>query len=352
MSTPRDIDPHTSGPGDEDHDPTGVRALLASLPDPGPMPPELIQRISESLAAEQNGGASVDSTDRYARVTQPSTPGSVDGATSGRSPDDERRSRGTPETGTGDGPLDGGKVHPFPRTSGERPGAAPLRRLPAIAIAASVVVLAGAVVVGVLATRTGLGADSMDAAVQATMGGAEARSQSDAAGGATEESSGQAADSGAATGSRLSSAPEDDSEALATAPVAFLSSGAIVTTANLAGHAKAMRDGSTGVVDQTSRAVMSESPVGTPEGAADCVGELLDRPVSEVAPLLTAVDFVRHDGSDAALILVREPLEAGTGSDPTGDGAGSGEASTAYLVPVDCGDGRAWTLQDPVRVDF
>lgn len=49
MSSRRDI------PGDEpiEHDPTGMRALLSSLPDPGPMPAGLVERISASLLAER-----------------------------------------------------------------------------------------------------------------------------------------------------------------------------------------------------------------------------------------------------------------------------------------------------------
>lgn len=43
-------DPRTP---EDDLDPTGVRALLANLPDPGPMPDELVQRISRSLELEQ-----------------------------------------------------------------------------------------------------------------------------------------------------------------------------------------------------------------------------------------------------------------------------------------------------------
>lgn len=42
-------DPHLP----DDLDPTGVRALLANLPDPGPMPQDLVARISQSLALEQ-----------------------------------------------------------------------------------------------------------------------------------------------------------------------------------------------------------------------------------------------------------------------------------------------------------
>ena len=39
--------------GDQDDDPTGVRALLSALPEPEPMPEDLVRRISASLAAEQ-----------------------------------------------------------------------------------------------------------------------------------------------------------------------------------------------------------------------------------------------------------------------------------------------------------
>jgi hypothetical protein len=45
-----------------EHDPTGIRALLSALPDPGPMPVDLVARISASIAQEQSareGGAVV-----------------------------------------------------------------------------------------------------------------------------------------------------------------------------------------------------------------------------------------------------------------------------------------------------
>lgn len=38
-----------------EHDPTGMRALLAGLPDPGPMPDDLVARITAALAAEEDG---------------------------------------------------------------------------------------------------------------------------------------------------------------------------------------------------------------------------------------------------------------------------------------------------------
>jgi hypothetical protein len=41
-----------------EHDPTGMRALLGSLPDPGPMPDDLVARITAALDAEGRSGAS------------------------------------------------------------------------------------------------------------------------------------------------------------------------------------------------------------------------------------------------------------------------------------------------------
>ena len=52
--TPRDPDRRAT-PDDRaaEHDPTGVRALLAGLPDPGPMPEHLVRRIEARLEVEQ-----------------------------------------------------------------------------------------------------------------------------------------------------------------------------------------------------------------------------------------------------------------------------------------------------------
>jgi hypothetical protein len=45
--------PRNREPAAEDADPTGVRALLSSLPDPGPMPSDLAERITARLRQEQ-----------------------------------------------------------------------------------------------------------------------------------------------------------------------------------------------------------------------------------------------------------------------------------------------------------
>jgi len=54
----RGVPPHEGAtprrPDDAEHDPTGIRALLSSLPDPGPMPDDLVARISASIAEEQS----------------------------------------------------------------------------------------------------------------------------------------------------------------------------------------------------------------------------------------------------------------------------------------------------------
>ena len=49
-----------------EHDPTGMRALLANLPDPGPMPEHLVARITAALAAEADA---VVGTSRRRRAT-------------------------------------------------------------------------------------------------------------------------------------------------------------------------------------------------------------------------------------------------------------------------------------------
>lgn len=63
VSTPP-VPPADSGA--PEHDPTGIRELLSALPDPGPMPADLVARINASIAAEQSarersatGGATV-----------------------------------------------------------------------------------------------------------------------------------------------------------------------------------------------------------------------------------------------------------------------------------------------------
>ena len=59
--------PHDFHPEALEEDPTGMRALLSSLPDPGPMPDDLVDRITASLAAEQAGPALDELAERRRR---------------------------------------------------------------------------------------------------------------------------------------------------------------------------------------------------------------------------------------------------------------------------------------------
>ena len=83
-----------------EHDPTGMRALLASLPEPGPMPDDLVARISAALAVEAQRGDGIDQL------------WSLDDGTPGR-PAARRRRRG-------DDPDAGAQVVPLRRRIGLR----------------------------------------------------------------------------------------------------------------------------------------------------------------------------------------------------------------------------------------
>lgn len=81
MSSTHDI-------GDEpiEHDPTGVRALLSGLPDPGPMPDQLVARIASALATEAKAG------DHRARVVpRAAAQTSGDGILRGQTRQERRR---------------------------------------------------------------------------------------------------------------------------------------------------------------------------------------------------------------------------------------------------------------------
>ena len=67
--------PASSVAADRD-DPTGIRALLQALPDPGPMPPEVMARISASLREEAgrlpSGDATLTGTGQVVPLVSPS----------------------------------------------------------------------------------------------------------------------------------------------------------------------------------------------------------------------------------------------------------------------------------------
>lgn len=285
-----------------DLDPTGVRGILSSLADPGPMPHDLVRRISASLAEEQ------------ARRDQ-------------------------------DRPLIDphmGEVHSFDEALRRRH---PLsRRLPSIAIAASIVVLAGAVVLGVLSAggfRFGGAGDSggSDAAAGSMMASAEsmADGELDAA-----DESGAARDTAGADGD---DSPTEGVEGAApltsTDEVFFLATGRDLTDATFAEEAAPLATVTSSVWDQDAEARLADSTVGTVSGAADCLTPLLDVPHPQVEARIAVIDSVSYSGTPAALILLTDaPTEGPVVSGPM----------TAYLVPLDCRREMAVTLREPARV--
>ena len=70
-----------------EHDPTGMRALLSSLPDPGPMPEDLVARITAALAHEAGtdagatASAAVPPSAAQPTAAQPEAPEQGHGAT-------------------------------------------------------------------------------------------------------------------------------------------------------------------------------------------------------------------------------------------------------------------------------
>lgn len=298
MSVPRESSSDRRDPGHhplgEEVDPTGVRAILSALPDPGPMPADLVHRITTSLAAEQ-----------------------------ARRPDHRV-----------DGPLAssapaGGSVHSLTTARRRR---APGARLPIIAIAASIVVLAGAVVMGVLALGSGRGMSA----------GFDTVSQQALDDGATAESGG-ADTADPLAGTEMAPSGGDEGSALADLTPSFLATGSLVTDATLVEHARALRESSTALRSAAAESALAGSTVGTVEGAADCVGAILALAPSDAAALLESVDIVSFEGSLAAFLVVRDPPATRTADGPP--------VSTAYLVPLDCGPRRAEPLHEPVRID-
>lgn len=63
-------------PHDDEQDPTGMRALLRGLPDPGPMPDDLVHRIQASLAELEplNGAGDSDVSANVSRGTSSDRP--------------------------------------------------------------------------------------------------------------------------------------------------------------------------------------------------------------------------------------------------------------------------------------
>lgn len=284
--------PDAAGHHDDDttdgHD--DVRRLLSSLKDPGPMPPDLVRRISASLAEEQS------------------------------------RREGAPQHGT---------VHSLDTAREQRSLA---RRLPAIAVAASVAVLAGAAILGVLTDRgmIGSGADSADSVAGTDM--LTATAMDDSAADSAAESAAGAADGAAAD----EGAAEQDATPMARsmAPT-FTASGTLVTSTTVSDLVVELRHRTPLPEDSAARRALDDSTVSSPTDAADCLSGILAEPADDLRERVDAVDTVEFNGALRALIVL---------TDDPAQGSGPEDPATAYLVPLDCRRDSATLLHEPVRV--
>jgi hypothetical protein len=236
--------PHDDGTAME-HDPTGMRDLLSRLPAPGPMPEELVARITAALAAEAAAG----------RPTQDS------GAA-------ERQA--------------GGEVVSLPRRSS---------RLRHLGVAAAVVTALGLGGYGLAVVQGGGGA-SVD-----TVAGGSAESAADAG----TESGGKGADE-SATGEA------DTAPALRAAPtpgsgeVVVVMSGADHTSDGLAVSASTLAAGPLAPLRDLAAEAPAIGPIGTPTGARSCADAL---GIPRSAGLV--VDVAQVDGRPGAVLVSFEP---------------------------------------------
>lgn len=323
MITPRH--PRGSSPDD---DPTGVRALLSSLPEPGPMPPELIARITASLAHEQEVR------------TRSAATSSAAGAGSGAA------APGVGGLGTAQ-PVDELAARRRPRWS---------RQLIPLGGAAAAVAIIGTVVIMQIDLPLSGGSTASSARQQLP---AAASTATTGAGSGTIKSTPHG------VGPDLNSPAAPDFAAGAHgaggsgwATMHIQMSGTGYTSSGLVTEATA-RHQSTGVPLAPKAAGSSAiGSVGTPAGLAACLEALGLK--SANPPRAVWADLGTYDGTLAAVIVV-SPLRATPTGSPssapnnqgsTGAGTGSGGtgAGTVWAVGRDCTIGDPSVLAGPMAL--
>lgn len=280
---------------DPDHDPTGIRDLLASLPDPGPMPPDLVARITSSIAQERAALGRAEATD----------------------------------------PV----VTPLVRRR-------PLwQRAGLVAAGLLVVGAAGSTLTGTtpadlaarLTTSSSAGDSAAGAAQENTVG--DSLSQQESGGSEAEP---PAADQGGTDDQDLTAGPSagpsagspagQDDRLPATGTDDLTATGTAYTTVALATQARTTLDrwlrSARGVTPPLDDRTTSSSLLSTPDGLEDCLLALL-----LPANSLIGADLATLDGAQAAVIVVR---------DDTGN--------EAYAVRPDCRTGAPGVLAGPVRL--
>lgn len=285
-----------------EHDPTGMRALLGSLPDPGPMPEDLVARITAALEEEARHQRTAPGVTRGVRPSE--TPAPTVARPGG--------SAGGDPTAGPRGDSDGdprGDVVPLHRRR--------VWQLLGVAAAAVVALGVGGLVVdqlspGGLQASLGLASGATDSVA----------AESDAAGDAPAASS---------------MAPDEQTGRVATDDalhVVVLASGGEYTQGDLADRAADLAPegvadpGSpeAGPLDETAG---TDQPLASPSGARACASVI---GVDPSEPLL--VDLAAYEGHRAAVIVATGP-----------DGS-----RRAWAVRRDCRAGSPGVLAGPVQV--
>lgn len=240
-----------------EHDPTGMRALLANLPEPGPMPEHLVARITAALAAEA-GAADARSAGASDRVA-------------------------SARTGRGTAPAADAAS-----TAGATPTPLPRRRvqLRHLGVAAAVV---GALGLGGVVLSTS--PNDLTASIGASGGSDSAQDAESAAGGGD--------DAGPAGPAAASVPPAGSGE------VVVVMSGRSYAASDLAQGARELAsDRAVGQLRSLAAEAPGIGPIATPLGARTCTDAL---GVPSSAGVL--VDVAEVDGRPAAVVVV----DAGAG---------------------------------------
>lgn len=244
--------PHRPGQPTEDEDPTGVRALLAALPDPGPMPDDVAARVLARLSQVQleatGGGGSVH---------------------------EGRPGPATTSVPLGDGREAGEKSDlsalPFDAVYESRSPSGRGRRRPSRLLIAGVAAGLVAIAVGGTAVFRGLSRD-------ATMAGAERN---------------------AASGSQAPPLDPDSGQMVGGRPVHFQMSGHAYTEAGLVREAQDILEEPAAAVRLPVADAERFGPVATPDGLASCIATLGEDDADQLA-----VDMATYAGQSALVIVV------------------------------------------------
>ncbi len=245
-----------------EHDPTGMRALLGSLPDPGPMPDHLVARITAALEEESRGGGEA--------VVGTTAAGDADPRWAPPPPAPQQLAAAAPAA-----PGHEGEVVPLRR-----------RRTWVLGAAAAAVVALG--VGGVVVDRLATGG------LQASLGIAQGGDDS----GAAESAAGGSAD-GAAEAPPL--VAEDSALG-----VVVVATGSAYGPENLQDLAAALPQVSGTDASRLVRGEAVSEPLAGPAAARACAAGLGVAPDDAVT-----VDLATYEGRDAAVVVARDTGGAG-----------------------------------------